>query len=217
MSDVLTALKMIMSIERYEGAKKGPKMQRLLEEITEILYYYDPVGLAAIYCPEDEYDIEAIAILHRLRHVKDKTELRWMVYDVFVAWFDEDMTLPSSDKCYRQIADEIWDRWHEKMGVEEEEPVTITLTEAVTEILYKYDPLILVKFGLPDDEYTSEANDIISHLPHVSDAGALKQAIYEVFLNYYPPESIVSYRDERYQQIAEKTWNLYVGLASADH
>ena len=39
--------------------------------------------------------------------------LRWIVYDVFKDFFDKDTILPSSDKCYQFIAEEIWDVWQE--------------------------------------------------------------------------------------------------------
>jgi len=84
-----------------------------------------------------------------------------------------------------------------------------TFNEAVSEILYQHDPLTLVKFGVPDDEYTSESKDIILQLQYVTNVRSLKWSIYNIFLKYYSKESIAPYRDERYQRIAEKIWDLW--------
>ena len=86
---------------------------KMSELITEILYYYDPVGSADLYVPEDEYEPEARMIINHLKDVTDMRSLRWIVYDVFERFFSKDMILPSSDKCYRFIAEEIWEVWQE--------------------------------------------------------------------------------------------------------
>ena len=86
---------------------------KMSEEITEILYYYDLLGLAALYAPKDEYEVEARAIIVRLHSVTDMRSLRWMVYDVFLFYFSEDSIPPSSDKSYRYIAEELWEVWQE--------------------------------------------------------------------------------------------------------
>ena len=89
------------------------KMAELKAEITEILYHYDPVRLAKLHAPKDEYAIEAGAIVSRLRDIDDLTSLRWMVYDVCKQYFSG-VTIPvSSDRRYRYIAEEIWEAWHE--------------------------------------------------------------------------------------------------------
>ena len=206
-------LKKIRFFENPKMESKSSKMAILYAEITEILYYYDPVGLAAIGAPEDEYESEAVSILHRLRDVEDKTELRLMVHDVFASWFSESSALPNSDTCYREITEDIWEAWQTQIAHSEgrvrKEVNKKSLKEEVNDILYKHDPLILRKFGVPDDEYTSEASDIILHLEHASDVRSLKWSIYEVFLNYFSKESIAPYGDERYQYIAEKIWDLW--------
>ena len=90
-------------------------MAVLKAEIIEILYYYDPAGLAKLYVPKDEYSIEAGAIIYGLKDVEDLTSLRWMVYEVFENLFSADSVLPSSDRRYRYIAEEIWEAWHESI------------------------------------------------------------------------------------------------------
>ena len=99
--------------------KHGSKMETFKAEIVEILYYYDPAGLAKLYVPKDEYSIEAGAIIYGLKDVEDLTSLRWMVYEVFEGWFSGASVLPSSDRCYRYIAEEIWEAWHEIIDEQE--------------------------------------------------------------------------------------------------
>lgn len=93
--------------------KNKEKLKKITETVSEILYYYDPVDLAKFRVPEDEYEIEARVIIKRLKDVTDLRSLRLIVYEVFVYYFDEDMILPSSDKYYRFIAEEIWEVWQE--------------------------------------------------------------------------------------------------------
>ncbi len=47
--------------------------------MSEILYYYDPVGLAKLGVPDDEYNPEARAIIGKLKNVTDMQSLRWVV------------------------------------------------------------------------------------------------------------------------------------------
>ena len=89
------------------------KMAELKAEITEILYHYDPVRLAKLHAPKDEYAIEAGAIVSRLKDIDDLTSLRWMVYDVCKQYFSGATIPVSSDRRYRYIAEEIWEAWHE--------------------------------------------------------------------------------------------------------
>ena len=196
--------------------KRSLNMQIFRKEITEILFSYNPIGVPDIFWPDNENDYVTTCILHSLRDVKDLTELRWMVYDVFLRLFGEDLVLPRNNSCYRHMAEEIWDLWQEMIPVFEtvgEETVEKVdkkiLHEAISEILYQHQPLTLMKFGVPDDEYTTEVSDIILQLQSASDVRSLKWSIYEVFLKYYPPESIAPYGDECYQCIAEKIWDLW--------
>ncbi len=89
------------------------KLKKFTESVSEILYYYDPVGLSKLGVPDDEYDPEARTIIGRLKDVTDIRSLRWIVYEVFKDFFDKDTILPSSNKCYRYIAEEIWEVWQE--------------------------------------------------------------------------------------------------------
>ena len=92
---------------------KNKKLKKFTKSVSEILYTYDPVGFVHHGVPYDEYDPEARAIIGRLKDVTDMQSLRWIVYDVFKNFFDKDMILASGDKCYRLIAEKIWDVWQD--------------------------------------------------------------------------------------------------------
>ena len=82
-------------------------------------------------------------------------------------------------------------------------------SESVSEILYNYDPALLGKFSVQEDQYIAEAVAIILYLNHVSDLRSMKWLVYEVFVKYFSKESIAPADDECYQNIAEEIWNIW--------
>ncbi len=84
-----------------------------------------------------------------------------------------------------------------------------TFSEAVSEILYQYDPAMLGKFGVSDDEYASEAAAIILYLNYVSDLRSMQWLVYEVCVKYFTKENITPAEDECYQCIASEIWDLW--------
>ena len=89
------------------------KLNELTKSISKILYEYDPVELVQHGVPEDEYDSEAFAIICRLRDVTDIRSLKWIIYEVFEAYFFKENILPLSHECYTLISEEIWEEWEE--------------------------------------------------------------------------------------------------------
>ena len=108
--------KMIEDEETQEEKEKRMREPTFEEVVTEILYHYDPMGLARCGCPEDEYDIEAYPIVYNLHRVDDITRLRWMVYEVFAWKFSETSVRESGNIIYRYIAGEIWDEWQYRIS-----------------------------------------------------------------------------------------------------
>jgi len=102
--------------EKEKTMAENGKPVTFVDEVSEILYYYDPAGLAKFYAPEDEYSSQAASIVRQLADVDDMVSLRWMVYDVFYRMFDGAYIKPSSDRRYRYIAEEIWELWQEKLA-----------------------------------------------------------------------------------------------------
>jgi len=93
--------------------EKNESTETFSESITKILVYHDPAELGQSSVPKDEYSPEADVIISKLRDVNDMRELRWAIYHTFESYFFKENILPASDKCYRLIAKEIWDMWHE--------------------------------------------------------------------------------------------------------
>jgi len=76
--------------------------------LTELLYRHDPVGLAATGAPKDEYEPEVGTIIPRLKGAKSPDDVRRIVHQEFLRWFEaEETTGPES--AYNDIAQEIWD------------------------------------------------------------------------------------------------------------
>ena len=98
--------------------KEINKLENFHEVITSILYHYDPPQLSDSSIPEDEYSSEAAAIISKLHGIEDIRALKWMVYDVFKAYFFKENILPLSHECYTFIAEKIWEEW-EKVKYED--------------------------------------------------------------------------------------------------
>ena len=71
-------------------------------EISEILFHHDPIGIGGIR--RDEYDVEAIAIITKIRKVRSADEMHDMVHSVFRAYFGEQA---GERDTYRDISNDI--------------------------------------------------------------------------------------------------------------
>ena len=83
------------------------RYRSLHQRLTELLYRHDPVGLAALGSPKDEYEPEVGTILPRLREAKSKDDVRRIVHEEFVHWFEAQETA-GPESAYDAIAQEIW-------------------------------------------------------------------------------------------------------------
>jgi hypothetical protein len=83
------------------------RYERLVGDLEALLYRHDPIGIAFGDNP-DEYSAEAGTIAPRLPDVDTVDDVRRIVHDEFVRWFDEDTAGPASR--YQAIAEEIWTR-----------------------------------------------------------------------------------------------------------
>lgn len=80
------------------------------QEISKLLYRHDPMGLAKIGAPSDEYDSEAEDIATQLKLLAFENEIQELVHRVFVKWFnnnDPKISLAGSAERYTEIAKEI--------------------------------------------------------------------------------------------------------------
>lgn len=82
----------------------------LFEDILALMYLHDPVGLAEIGAPEDEYWPEAEALLPRLREVTSQDDLRRIIHSVFLQKFEAEETC-GPESAYEAISQEIWKRF----------------------------------------------------------------------------------------------------------
>lgn len=82
----------------------------LIDELTELFFRHDPVGLAEIGAPEDEYWPEAKDLLSRLREAKSPEHLKRIIHLIFLEKFEAEETC-GPESAYEQIAQEIWSRF----------------------------------------------------------------------------------------------------------
>ena len=82
----------------------------LFEDILALLYRHDPVGLAEIGAPADEYWPEVEALLPRLREATSKDDLRRIIHSVFLQKFEAEETC-GPESAYESVSQEIWDRF----------------------------------------------------------------------------------------------------------
>jgi hypothetical protein len=82
----------------------------LHDSLTRLLYRHDPIGLAALGAPKDEYEPEVGTIIPRLLHdAKSSDDVRRIVHEEFLHWFEAETTGPEG--AYDAIAQEIWDKF----------------------------------------------------------------------------------------------------------
>lgn len=83
-------------------------MEQLVAEVAALLYRHDPVGIAFGDNP-DEYRPEAESIAARLHRTRSADDVRALVHQEFVRWFDEDTAGPASR--YDAVARDVWSAW----------------------------------------------------------------------------------------------------------
>ena len=73
--------------------------------LTALLFEADPMGLAAIGAPADEYSPEAGTIAPRLATAASEQDVLQIIYDEFQAWFGEDA---GAEGRYKGAARAVW-------------------------------------------------------------------------------------------------------------
>jgi len=81
----------------------------LYHGLTDLLYRHDPVGLAAAGAPKDEYEPEVGTIIPRLRNANSPDDVRLILHQEFLRWFEAETSGPES--AYDRIAQEIWNKF----------------------------------------------------------------------------------------------------------
>ena len=78
---------------------------------SAVLWAADPIGLAALGAPSDEYEPEVGTILARLSQATGVDEVQRIVHEEFVAWFGSDTAGPFDH--YAAAAIGVWRAWKE--------------------------------------------------------------------------------------------------------
>lgn len=81
---------------------------KLFDATASLLCRHDPVRINLDF-NTDEYEPEVGTILPRLHSCKSEEDVRRVVHEEFVRWFDEHTAGP--EERYTQIAAEIWQLW----------------------------------------------------------------------------------------------------------
>ena len=90
--------------------QRSGKSARLREVVSKALTDADPLGLLAMGAPDDEYDPEVDTILPRLGRSSSAVEVRAILHEEFVKWFDE--KLAGAPEAYQGAAEKIWAHLH---------------------------------------------------------------------------------------------------------
>lgn len=80
------------------------------DDLVEVLYRHDPVGLVEIGAPKDEYWPEVEALLPCLREASSQEHLRRIIHSVFLQKFEAEETC-GPESAYEGISKEIWSRF----------------------------------------------------------------------------------------------------------
>lgn len=75
-------------------------------ELEQILYRHDPMSLASMGAPEDEYEAEAGTIVERLPAAASAADVTSVMVKEFERWFGAEITPPRP--AFAAAAEEVW-------------------------------------------------------------------------------------------------------------
>lgn len=78
--------------------------------LSELLYRHDPVGLAVLGAPKDEYESEVSTIIPKLKFATGPDDVRRIVHQEFLHWFGDEQTA-GPESAYDAIGCEIWEKF----------------------------------------------------------------------------------------------------------
>lgn len=79
-----------------------------MADLEVLLFEHDPIGLAGMGAPADEYHAEAETITLRLPEAASVDDLRSIVHEEFVRWFGDETA--GGRERYEAAAEAIWSR-----------------------------------------------------------------------------------------------------------
>ena len=94
---------------RSERKRLKAQYEELNSKILETLYRHDPIGICDASNPDaaNEYEPEAGTILPRLKEANNANDVRQIVHQEFVRWFDSEIA--GTAERYDAIAQAIWE------------------------------------------------------------------------------------------------------------
>jgi len=97
-----------------ERKRLKEEYKELFDELAALLFRHDPLGISFVGNADvkdnaDEYEPEAGTILPRLRSCQSADDVRKVVHQEFMRWFDAGNA--GQEEHYAKIATEIWERW----------------------------------------------------------------------------------------------------------
>ena len=80
----------------------------LFQEVNRLIFEADPIGINFGH-NTDEYEPEVGTIIPRLKSCESPSDVRKVIHEEFVRWFDADMA--GSESNYEELAERVWDVW----------------------------------------------------------------------------------------------------------
>ena len=77
--------------------------RELYEELVRILYRQDPIGLARLGAPHDEYEPEVGTIIPRLSSAASAEDVTRIVYEEFSRWFGAESYYGTAKRLTPQV------------------------------------------------------------------------------------------------------------------
>ena len=93
---------------RAERKRLKEEYRELFDEVNKLIFSDDPIGIN-FEDNTDEYEPEVGTILPLLRNCESSDDVRRIVHQEFVNWFDASIAGP--EERYTKVATEIWDCW----------------------------------------------------------------------------------------------------------
>ena len=93
---------------RRERAILKKKYGKLFDQTAALLFRHDPARIN-FEVNTHEYELETGTILPRLTSCHSADDVRRVVHEEFVRWFDHSTAGP--ERAYSKIAAEIWELW----------------------------------------------------------------------------------------------------------
>ena len=79
----------------------------LVAAVASAIDEADPIGLLVLGCPGDEYSPEVGTIVPRVSKASDPAEVRRIIHEEFVRWFDASIAGP--EPTYESLALRVWE------------------------------------------------------------------------------------------------------------